>query len=119
MLTDYLVAVYTGQNDVAYSYISSEDKRVKSLKDYLAENKNRANPIAREFVDDFEVRIVSLNQSDTDAAINVSIILPDLDGMLKGLEPESGTSEGSSIDPKTAAEMLKEKIQGSGYPDGL
>jgi hypothetical protein len=113
VLTDYLLAVYTGQNDVAYSYISSEDKRVKSLKDYLAENKYRANPIAKEFVDDFEVRIVSLNQSDTDAAITVSIILPDLDGMLKGL---AGNTEGSSIDPKTAIGMLKKKYEDLDIP---
>lgn len=113
VLTDYLLAVYTGQNDVAYSYISSEDKRVKSLKDYLAENKYRANPIAKEFVDDFEVRIVSLNQSDTDAAITVSIILPDLDGMLKGL---AGNNDGSSIDPKTAIGMLKKKYKDLDIP---
>jgi hypothetical protein len=116
VLTDYLQAVYTGQNEVAYSYISSEDKRVKSLNDYLAENKNRANPIAREFVDEFEVRIVSLNQSDTNAAIKVSIILPDLDGMLKGLETKSGTSEGNSLEPKVAAEMLKKKYKDMDVP---
>jgi hypothetical protein len=116
VLTDYLLAVYTGQNDVAYSYISSEDKSVKSLKDYLAENKYRASPLAKEFVDDFEVRIVSLNQSDTNAAIKASIILPDLDGMLKGLEAESGTSEGSSLDPKVAAERLKKKYEDLDVP---
>jgi len=116
VLTDYLVAVYTGQNDVAYSYVSSGDKSVKSLKDYLAENKNRANPIAKEFVDDFEVRIVSLNQSDTDAAIQVSIILPDLEGMLKSLEQTSGNTKGSSIDPNIAVEMLKNKYRDLDIP---
>ncbi len=29
VLTDYLLAVYTGQNEVAYGYVSSEDKSVK------------------------------------------------------------------------------------------
>jgi len=116
VLSDYLVAVYTGQNDVAYSYISSEDKSVKSLKDYLAENKSRANPVAKEFVDDFEVRIVSLNQSDTDAQIKVSIILPDLDGMLKGLEQTSGNTQKSQIDPKKAAEILKKKYEDLDVP---
>ena len=58
VLTDYLLAVYTGQNEAAYEYVSSDDKSVKSLKDYLAENKNRADPIAKSFVQEIEVRIV-------------------------------------------------------------
>jgi hypothetical protein len=116
VLTDYLLAVYKGENEVAYEYVSSEDKSVKSLKDYLAENKNRANPIAKEFVDDFEVRIVDLNQSDTNAAIKASIILPDLDGMLKGLQAASGDSGGTSIDPKVAVPMLQQKYEDLDIP---
>jgi hypothetical protein len=116
VLTDYLLAVYTGQNDVAYGYVSSEDKSVKSLKDYLAENKNRADPLAKEFVDEFEVRIVSLKQSDTHAAIKTSIILPDLDGMLKGLEQSSGKAVDGELDPKTAAQMLKKKYEDLDIP---
>ena len=33
VLSDSLLAVYTGQNEVAYEYVSSADKSVKSLKD--------------------------------------------------------------------------------------
>jgi len=116
VLTDYLLAVYTGQNEVAYGYVSSEDKSVKSLNDYLAENKNRADPMAKEFVDEFEVRIVSQNQSDTNAAIKASIILPDLDGMLKGLQPASGKPDDDKIDPKIAAQMLKKKYEDLDIP---
>ena len=116
VLTDYLLAVYTGQNEVAYGYVSSEDKSVKGLQDYLAENKNRADPMAKEFVDDFEVRIVSQNQSDTNAAIKASIILPDLDGMLKGLQPASGKPDDDKIDPKIAAQMLKKKYEDLDIP---
>ena len=116
VLTDYLLAVYTGQNEEAYEYVSSGDKSVKSLKDYLAENKNRADPMAKEFVDEFEVRIVSQNQSDSNAAIKASIILPDLDGMLKGLEQASGKSDGEKIDPKIAAQMLKKKYEDLDIP---
>jgi hypothetical protein len=116
VLTDYLLAVYTGQNEVAYGYVSSEDKSVKGLQDYLAENKNRADPMAKEFVDEFEVRIVSQNQSDTNAAIKASIILPDLDGMLKGLQPASGKPDDDKIDPKIAAQMLKKKYEDLDIP---
>ena len=116
VLTDYLLAVYTGQNEVAYGYVSSEDKSVKGLQDYLAENKNRADPMAKEFVDEFEVRIVSLKQSDTNAAIKASIILPDLDGMLKGLQPASGKPDDDKIDPKIAARMLKKKYEDLDIP---
>jgi len=116
VLTDYLLAVYTGQNEVAYEYVSSGDKSVKSLNDYLAENKNRADPMAKEFVDEFEVRIVSQNQSDTNAAIKASIILPDLDGMLKGLQPASGKPDDDKIDPKIAAQMLKKKYEDLDIP---
>jgi len=116
VLTDYLLAVYTGQNEMAYEYVSSEDKSVKGLKDYLAENKSRANPLAKAFVDDFEVRIVSLNQSDKNAAIKTSIILPDFKGMLKGLAQASGSPEGGGIDPKKAVQMLKKKYEDAGIP---
>jgi len=116
VLTDYLFAVYTGQNEVAYEYVSSPDKSVKGLQDYLAENKNRANPIVKAFVDDFEVRIDSLQQSESNAAVKVSIILPDTKGMLKGLEKASGKSDGSRIDPNTAAPMLKKKYADQDAP---
>ena len=111
VLTDYLLAVYTGQNEMAYEYVSSEDKSVKALKEYLADNKNRANPLATAFVDDFEVRIVSLNQSESNAAIKASIILPDFKGMLKGLEDASGTVDGAKPDPKATAQTLKNKYE--------
>ena len=116
VLTDYLFAVYTGQNEVAYEYVSSPDKSVKGLQDYLAENKNRANPIVKAFVDDFEVRIDSLQQSESNAAVKVSIILPDTKGMLKGLEKASGKSDGTRIDPNAAAQMLKKKYKDLDVP---
>ena len=116
VLTDYLLAVYTGKNEEAYEYVSSGDKSVKSLKDYLAENKNRADPMAKAFVDEFEVRIVSQNQSDSNAAIKASIILPDLDGMLGGLEQASGKPDAEKIDPKIAAQMLKKKYEDLDIP---
>ena len=116
VLTDYLLAVYTGQNEAAYEYVSSDDRSVKSLKDYLAENKNRADPMANAFVDEFEVRIVSQNQSDSNAAIKASIILPDLVGMLKGLEQASGKSDAEKIDPKIAVKMLKKKYEDLDIP---
>ncbi|MGB5180239.1 MAG: hypothetical protein WBP44_16100, partial [Gammaproteobacteria bacterium] len=116
MLTDYLTAAYTGQNEAAYEYVSSEDKSVKSLKDYLAENKNRADPMAKAFVDEFEVRIVSQNQSDSHAAIKASIILPDLDGMLRGLQQASGKPDDEKIDTKIAVQMLKKKYEDLDIP---
>ena len=116
VLTDYLMAVYTGKNEVAYEYVSSADKSVKGLKDYLAENKNRADPIVKVFVDDFEVRIDSLQQSESNAAVKVSIILPDTKGMLKGLGKAPGKSEGAKLDPNTAVPMLKKKYADQDVP---
>ena len=116
VLTDYLLAVYMGQNEVAYEHVSSEDKSVKALSEYMADNKNRANPLAKAFVDDFEVRIVSLKQSESNAAIKASIILPDFKGMLKGLEEASGKPDGTKIDPKTAAQMLKKEYEDLDIP---
>ena len=54
VLGDYLLAVYTGQNEAAYEYVSTEDKSVKGLNEYLSENRTRANPLAKLFVDEFE-----------------------------------------------------------------
>ena len=86
VLSDYLLAVYTGQNEAAYEYVSSEDKSVKGLNEYLSENRTRANPLAKLFVDEFEVRVSSLKQSDEHAAIKAAIIKADLKGMLRELE---------------------------------
>lgn len=116
VLRDYLLAVYTGQNEVAYGYVSSGDKSVKSLKDYLAENKKRANPLAKEFVDNFEVRIASINESESNAVIKASIVSPDFGGMLKGLEKSSGKTDETSIDPNTAVQMLKQKYENLAVP---
>jgi hypothetical protein len=116
VLTDYLLAVYTGQNEVAYEYVSSQDKSVKGLKEYLSENRTRANPLARLFVDEFEVRVSSLKQSDEHAAIKAAIIKADLKGMLRELEEATGKSIDPRTELKATALALKQKYEDEDVP---
>jgi len=116
VLSDYLLAVYTGQNEVAYEFVSSEDKSVKSKSEYLSENKMRANPLARLFVDDFEVRVSSLKQSDEHAAIKAAIIKADLKGMLRKLEEDTGKPVDSRAELKATALALKQRYEDADVP---
>lgn len=116
VLSDYLLAVYTGQNKLAYEAVSSEDKSVKGLSDYLAENRTRANPLAKLFVDDFEVRINSVKQSEKHAAIKVAIIKADLKGMLRELEESTGKPIDLRTQLKATALALKQKYEDEDVP---
>ena len=116
VLNDYLLAVYTGQNEVAYEALSSEDKSVKSLKEYLSENRMRAHPLAKLYVDDFEVRVSSLKQSDEHAAIKAVIIKADLQGMLRELEEATGKPVDPRTELKATALTLKQKYEDEDVP---
>ena len=116
VLSDYLLAVYTGQNEVAYDFVSSEDKSVKSKSEYLSENKMRANPLARLFVDDFEVRVNSLQQSDEHAAITAAIIKADLKGMLREMEETTGKPVDPRTELKATALALKQRYEDVDVP---
>ena len=116
VLSDYLLAVYTGQNEVAYDFVSSEDKSVKSKSEYLSENKMRANPLARLFVDDFEVRVSSLKQSDEHAAITAAIIKADLKGMLREMEETTGKPVDPRTELKATALALKQRYEDVDVP---
>jgi hypothetical protein len=81
VLYNYLDAYYKGRYEVAYDYISSQDRSVRNLKDYLAENKNNASPLADTFAENIAIKIHMISETDAKATAKAVVNLPDIDGM--------------------------------------
>ena len=112
VLEDYLKTYYQGHHEQAYGYVSSQDKSVKSLSEYLAENQGKASPLAEAFADRMSIELLSINETDMDAMAKVSITLPDLDGMLKSLRKTSP----AGLNDQQAAKLLTSKYAAEEVP---
>jgi hypothetical protein len=114
VLYNYLDAYYKGRYEMAYDYISSQDRSVRNLKDYLAENKSNANPLAATFAENIAIKILMINKADAKATAKVVISLPDIDGMLKELDNKASTS--GTVDIQKASRLLAKKYERKKVP---
>jgi hypothetical protein len=115
-LNNYLDAYYKGRYEEAYGYISSQDRSVKNLKSYLAENKNNANPLEAAYAKNIAIDIVTTNATDAQASARALITLPDINYMLKGLGSKVSGSVPGSVDTQKAGKLLAQKYSGKEVP---
>jgi hypothetical protein len=116
VLTTYLDAYYKGRYEEAYGQVSSQDRSVKTLQDYLAENKNTASPLAEIFADNIAIKVLSASESDATVTARVAITLPDIDGMLKGLTGTATGSAPTAVDTGKAGRALAKKYERKEVP---
>jgi len=116
VLTTYLDAYYKSRYEEAYGHISSQDRSVKTLKDYLAENKNTASPLAGIFSENIAIEVLSTTESDAKVTARAAITLPDIDGMLKGLEGTAPGAAAATVDTQQAGRILTKKYERKEVP---
>lgn len=116
VLSNYLEAYYKGHYEDAYKYISSQDRSVKNLKDYIAENKNTASPLAEIFAGNIAVKTVTSNEADAQASVKAVITLPDIDGMLKGLGSKVPDTAAGTADFRQTGKLLAKQYQRKEVP---
>jgi hypothetical protein len=111
-LIGYLDAYHGGRYEATYGYISSQDRSVKNLKTYLAENKRTANPLAEAFADNIAIKILASKETGANATVTTVITLPDIDRMRKALV----NKESDSVDIEQARKLLARKYKGKEIP---
>jgi hypothetical protein len=116
VLYNYLDAYYKGRYEVAYDYISSQDRSVRNLKDYLAENKNNASPLADTFAENIAIKIHMISETDAKATAKAVVNLPDIDGMLKELDSKAYSSTSGTVDNQQASRLLAKKYERKEVP---
>lgn len=77
VLNSYLDASLKGRYEEAYSYVSSEDKTIKNLQDYLKENTKKDNPFAQAIISKISYKILKLEKEEKTASADVETTLPD------------------------------------------
>jgi len=78
VLTNYLDAILSDNFQLAYSTLSTEDKTIKSLEEYLEENNNNNfQIILRAFSNKTSYKIISITKEKDKAYATIDLTLPD------------------------------------------
>ncbi len=80
ILSEYLQADLVGDNEKAYTYLSSKDKKNKSLQQYISEkSKHSDSELAKLFIDKTSHKIVNVEVNGNTANIKVDTTTVDLE----------------------------------------
>jgi len=119
VLEKYLDASLHGRPEEAYTFLSSEDKGVKSPEEYISERSSGKNESAfREILyDKITHRIEYLQIKDDTASANVSITTPDFAVMFRDLYAAAfGSIEQETLTPEEIDRLMAERYKDKGLP---
>lgn len=118
VLSQYLDAKYSFEFEVAYSTLSKEDKSVKSLQEYLAENSNdEFEMIAKTFAEKSSYKIIGIEKEKEHAKAVVELTVPDGEKMAGELMASLFSKMfDEDFDEKEMASMLEEKYKDKEIP---
>ena len=117
ILTKYLDAVVYGKYVEAYQYISTKDKKIRTLHEYISAESKEDNVYSQILIDSISYEIKELTITDDTAEASVIITIPDVVYLLKeslGIVFKSGI--GGKINEKETEKMLAEDFQGMNIP---
>ena len=78
ILKNYLDASLHNLSEEAYKYVSEKDKKIKTLEDYLEENKDKEeSPFASALAGKITYAIEKIDKNENDAKAIVAITMPD------------------------------------------
>lgn len=116
VLNSYLDASLKNNLEEAYGYISTEDKSVKTLQQYLSENSQENNPVAEAMASKTSFQIVNINKEKSTASANVEINAPDFTSIMMDLMGAAfGAAFGNEDDSKIQ-EVLSKKFKNGDIP---
>ena len=104
VLGSYLDASLKSRSEEAYSFVSTEDKAVKTLSEYKSEIDKTDNPFAAVIVSSVSYKVLKVTESGSTAKANVEITFPDMSVMFKDL---MGAAFSSAFGGKDKAEIEK------------
>jgi len=116
VLSTYVDASLQGRYKEAYAYVSSTDKAVKSLNDYLAENEETDNPFAQALVSSVSFNILNVTKTGQRATGEVQITLPDFDAIFKDIMGTAFKSVFSDANQKEIEQALAKKYESGDVP---
>ncbi|MBU1625923.1 hypothetical protein KKB18_00985, partial [bacterium] len=110
ILSFYLDAFHKGRYEEAYGYVSSQDKAVKSMDDYIKEEKED-NPFVEKIRGKSNFKILNITKTGDKAKAEVEIILPDIDSLFGVvLKSVFGNNDQKEIDQTLAKKLENNNI---------
>lgn len=117
VLSKYLDNLLHGNHAEAYKYISTRDKKIKSLQVYLSEQSKVESPFAKAVTSKISYEIKDVTITKDQAKINVAITTPDPGYIVTDvLDAAFMSTFGEKKNEKEMDKMLAEKYKGKEVP---
>ncbi len=116
ILNKYLDASFNGRYKEAYNYISSNDKSIKTIDEYLNENNKKNSPIVTVLMSSVSYKILKVTKSGDTAKADVEITLPDMAVIFRDLMGAAFASAFGNIDEKQIEQALAKKYKDAKIP---
>jgi len=112
VLENYLDASLKGRSEEAYGYLSSDDKAVKSLKEYIAENKIK-DGLGKSFKDNTSFKILNVVTNERKATGKVEMTVPNLFVLAAKIIVGAFKSSSSDNDEQYEKDLVKKYESGN------
>lgn len=116
VISNYLDASLKSRSEEAYGYVSSEDKAVKSINEYKAENDKEDNPFAAVIVSNVSFKVLKVTETGSTAKADVEITLPDMGVMFKDIMGAAFSSAFGGKDKGEIEKTLAKKYETGAVP---
>jgi hypothetical protein len=116
VMSSYLDALLKNQSEVAYGYISSEDKAVKSLSEYKSETEQKINPLGMAITSKVSYNVLTVHETGNTASADVQFTFPDVSAMFKDLMGAAFISDFSGENKDEFEKALAEKYREAEVP---
>ncbi|MCD6317586.1 hypothetical protein J7M02_00785 [Candidatus Aerophobetes bacterium] len=117
VLSKYLDASLHGRYEETYQYVSTKDKAIKTLQQYLAEQSKEESPLTEALINKISYKIKEVIVSGNKAKADVDITIPDFAVIFKDILAAGLISGfGQEKDEKEIDKMLTEKYKGEDIP---
>lgn len=116
VLNKYLDASLKGRYEEAYKYISSNDKSIKTLAEYLKENNQKDSPVATALISSVSYKILNITRVGETAKADVEITLPDMGVIFRDIMGAAFASAFGNNDEKHMEQILAKKYKDGNIP---
>ena len=116
VLSKYLDASLKGRYEEAYGYVSSADKSIKTLDEYIRENKKNDGPLAKALSSTISFKVLNVTETGEKAEANVEITLPDFGVIFTDLMGAAFSSAFGNKDEKQIEQALAKKYESGNVP---
>ena len=116
ILNKYLNASLKGRYEEAYNHISSADKSIKTLDEYLRENDKKDIPFAKALISSVSYKILKVTEDGERASADVEITLPDMEVIFRDIMGAAFASAFGNKKEKEIEQALAKKYENANIP---